>query len=161
MGSQSRCLYSHAASRDSRGESIFLTLPASGGSLHYWVFTMNSWLHLIDSLFYPCCHYHMAFFFFCPLPLKKTLVIAFRVRLDNPGWSLYLKNFNLITSVPFTVPDHSQVPGFRTWIFRGPLFSLPQQTYWALLSSTLFYCHFSCFLLPCCFSAAKRSGQRE
>ena len=62
------------------------------------------------------------------LPLMRSLVIAFKVHLDNPRHLPHLKVQNLITPAKSLLPCKvifSQVPGIRTWLSWAATVQLP------------------------------------
>lgn len=83
-----------------------------------------------------CLWPHCLLFWVCYLPLLLSLMMTFRTHPDNPGYSLHIKTFNLMTfaktythtcaRAPLPQSITSQIPRIRMWAsFRGPFFSLP------------------------------------
>ena len=112
------------------GESIGLPLLASGvpASSAYGPFLPSLQLLLLLHLLLLCL---ISLF----LPLMRSLVIAFKVHLDNPRHPPHLKVQNLITpakSLLLCTVIFSQVPGIRTWLSLVTTVQLP---HWAVVIS--------------------------
>lgn len=80
-----------------------------------------------------CCLLHLLLLCLISLslPLMRSLVIAFKVHLDNPRHPPHLKVQNLITPAKSRLPCKvifSQVPGIRTWLSLAATVQLP---HWA------------------------------
>lgn len=106
-----------------RGESVGLPLLASGvpASSAYGPFLPSLQLLLLLHLLLLCL---ISLF----LPLMRSLVIAFKVHLDNPRHPPHLKVQNLITpakSLLLCKVIFSQVPGIRTWLSLVTTVQLP------------------------------------
>lgn len=107
---------------------------SSGSSSGECVCFLSPFLFIAPSccLFSPYFPCHSAFFLWGKShlllpPSRGTLVITFRVHLDNLGYSPPLKILNDISKVSGHINKHSQVPRIKAWIIMGAGISLSPQ----------------------------------